>query len=40
MKQFTMSLVAFNIVEQPISLGWDVFSVLSKANNNLVKRQT
>lgn len=41
MKQYTISSVMnFNIVTQPILLGWDVFSVLSKENNNLVKRQT
>ena len=39
MKQYTMNLVAFNIVEQPISLGWDVFAVLSN-KDNLVKLQT
>ena len=40
MKQYTMSLVAFNIVEQPISLDWYVFNVLSNKNHNLVRRQT
>ena len=41
MKQYTiLSVMNFNIVAQSILLGWDVFIVLSKENNNLVKRQT